>query len=101
MVVTKLSQKEWAYLVERGLRKQKVEKLRNQHQNQQEHFWQFINKYRPIPIVIGAAACVEVIKLWGWNDLLHMLFSWVIGIVVVTTFVAGVLHPNHPSVLKK
>ena len=90
MVITKLSQKEWAYAVERGLRKKKVEQ-----QFRQQRFLSFINQHRLLSIIIGLGACYEVISIWGWEELFHMLFSWIIGIVVVTTLVASILGSGY------
>ena len=92
MVVSKLSKKEWAYVVERGLRKKKVEQ-----QFRQQRFLSFINEHRILPVVIGFGACASVVVLWGWFDLVKMLLSWVIGVVVVTTLVASILGPEHPN----
>lgn len=96
MAITKLSKQEWAFFIEKGLRRH----IHRQKYNP-DSFWQFINQNRIVPLTLGIVACTTVIYIWGWKELLHMLLSWTIGIIVVTTLVAGVLHPGHPNSQRK
>lgn len=97
MVVTKLSQNEWASLVEKQLAKYSHKRVMKRQLDVYERFWNYIYEHRLIPIIIGIGACLAVVMLWDWHMLINMLLSWVIGIVVVTTMVAGILHPGHPN----
>jgi MFS superfamily sulfate permease-like transporter len=83
-----LTMKEWRNLVKqtKDNRIYKAEKKRE---------WKkFIHIFRlliPIPLIIGIIAAIITWNLYGANELLKILLSWIIGITLVTTVVATLL----------
>ena len=83
-----LTIKEWHDLVRqsRDNRIYKTEKRRE---------WKrFIHMFRlltPIPLVIGLIAATITWRLYGPNELTKIILSWVIGITLITTVIAGFL----------
>ena len=82
----KLSGKEWAELVERGLKRHEFD-LAHQRERLLRH-------YLPIPIAIGVAACGLYILLWGWESWFKTFLSWTIGVTIVTALVAIFARPG-------
>lgn len=83
-----LSIKEWHDLVRQSKdnRFYKIEKKRE---------WKkFIHTFRvltPIPIIIGFVAAIMTWNFYGPDELTKILLSWIIGITLVTTVIAGML----------
>ncbi len=83
-----LTIKEWHDLIKQSKdnRIYKIEKKRE---------WRrFIHMFRvltPIPLVIGLVAAIITWKIYGPDELTKIILSWVIGITLITTVIAGFL----------
>ena len=79
-MATKLSGKEWAEVIERGLKRHEFDIARQR----ERLLWHYL----PIPIAIGILACIIYILYWGWESWFQTFLSWIIGVTIVTAVVA-------------
>jgi len=79
----KVSQEEWAKIVAQGKWRRALER---------ELGWEsrfgYLRRHVTVPIVIGVAAILLYLVLYGASSFLKDFLSWVIGITVVTTLLA-------------
>jgi len=47
--------------------------------------------FTPIPVVIGIVAAIITWNIYGPDELTRIILSWIIGITLITTVVAGFL----------
>ncbi len=83
-----LSMKEWHDLVKQSKdnRIYKVQKKR-----EWKRFIHWFRTLLPIPLIIGLLAVIFTWRLYGPDELTKILLSWIIGITLVTTVMAGFL----------
>ncbi len=83
---TKVSRKEWALMIEKGLRKNEFINSRSRT----EKFLKWINKHRNISIIIGLLAILVYLYVWGFKELFKSLVTYTIMITFFATFLAAI-----------
>ncbi len=83
---TKISRKEWALRIEKGLRRHEFVKSRSRA----ERFFRWLNKHRNISILIGLFAVLVYLHTWGFKELFKSLVTYTIMITFFATFLAAI-----------
>lgn len=82
--------KGWEKAIKKAVMKRRLEKA---NENAKHHHFDFqkLKQYISIPIIIGLVAAFLFYFEFGWEDLKHVLLSWLIGITLVATLIASLL----------
>ncbi len=57
----------------------------------------FLNRFKSLIILniaIGVTAAVFLVKLKGWDSLIHLLLSGIVWITLISTFAGAILRRN-------
>lgn len=81
--MVKVTQKEWAEQIEKGLRKHEL-LIRKQSR---EKFSQ-IKQYIPLTLLIGIVTAVLYVYIFGWEWFLKGLFNGIMNATIVVTILA-------------
>ena len=80
MANIKLSQREWAQEVEKALRKSETVR--------KKRLLSKLQRFLPVPIIIGIVASILLITFYGWRDFFLRVLAATIAATIVTTMVA-------------
>lgn len=86
MNTTKLSRKEWAAMVEKGLRKHEFLSKRSRS----ERFWRYIARHKTISILLGLTAIMIYLNQWGARELFKTMVTYTIMITLLATIFASI-----------
>lgn len=93
MPTKKLNAKEWAKYIELEHRNKELKKqlaAKNAREKKRPNPLAVLKTYVPGAIGLGLIAMVTMFFWFGWKVLLETVLSWIIGITIVTTYVATV-----------
>ena len=92
MATRKLNRKEWAEFIELERRNKELKKKIAEQNREKKKLGPLIRikKFVPGAIGIGIIALVAEFFWFGWRALLETVLSWIIGITIVTAYVATV-----------
>ena len=81
MANIKLSPGEWAQEVERALRRSEIVR--------KKRLVSKLQRFLPVPIIIGVVAAILLITFYGWRDFFLRVLSATIAATIVTTMIAA------------
>jgi hypothetical protein len=90
MAVTKITRKQWAQMIERGMRKHEFLSARGRL----ERFWRYMNKHKAASLALGLVAITIYVNLWGVKELFKTAVTYTIIITLLATLVAGITQPK-------
>jgi hypothetical protein len=90
MAATKLNQKQWAKLIEKGLKKHEYRATLSPT----EKIFRKINKHKIVPIMVGVSAMMIYINIWGFKEFSKAVLTYLIILTVIATIVANLLNPK-------
>jgi len=84
MEIRRLSQREWEFEVRRAL------KVREQNQQRfkrvKYHYYEdVIGQIMPLPYILGGAAVVALLLIYGVEEFFKFFLSWTVSITIVAT----------------
>lgn len=84
MKTRKVSKEEWDFEVKRVIRTRKANRQKMQR-TKYLLYEKILGKYMPVPYLLGVAAAVLLIVIYGWTEFFKFFLSWVVSVTIIAT----------------